>query len=115
VPSFKVFFRKRKAFPQEKTHLLNSPVKRGRGNFSTRAVAGFGLFVSCGLMAQSAPPSLEGATSDPSSPALPGRLLLVLPFDNHTDQPNLDWISEAVPGGAEPASCLGGFYAHQPR
>jgi tetratricopeptide (TPR) repeat protein len=27
----------------------------------------------------------------------PGRLLLVLPFDNRTDQPNLDWISEAVP------------------
>ncbi len=28
---------------------------------------------------------------------MPGRLLLVLPFDNRTDQPNLDWISEAVP------------------
>ena len=28
---------------------------------------------------------------------VPGRLLLVLPFDNRTDQPNLDWISEAVP------------------
>jgi TolB-like protein len=27
---------------------------------------------------------------------MPGRLLLVLPFDNRTDQPNLDWISEAV-------------------
>ena len=27
----------------------------------------------------------------------PGHLLLVLPFDNLTDQPNLDWISEAVP------------------
>ena len=28
---------------------------------------------------------------------MPGRLLLVLPFDNHSDQPGLDWISEAVP------------------
>jgi tetratricopeptide (TPR) repeat protein len=27
----------------------------------------------------------------------PGRLLLVLPFDNRSDQPNMDWISEAVP------------------
>ena len=32
------------------------------------------------------------------TPPMPaGRLLLVLPFDNRTDQPNLDWISEAVP------------------
>ena len=28
---------------------------------------------------------------------MPGRLLLVLPFANGSDQPNLDWISEAVP------------------
>jgi tetratricopeptide (TPR) repeat protein len=42
------------------------------------------LFLPCGLMAQSAPP-------------LAGRLLLVLPFDNRSDQANLDWISEAVP------------------
>jgi tetratricopeptide (TPR) repeat protein len=42
------------------------------------------LFLPCGMMAQ-------------SPAAIPGRLLLVLPFDNHSDQPNLDWISEAVP------------------
>ena len=28
---------------------------------------------------------------------VPGRLLLVLPFDNRSDQANLDWIGEAVP------------------
>ena len=28
---------------------------------------------------------------------MPGRLLLVLPFANDSDQPNLDWISQAVP------------------
>jgi tetratricopeptide (TPR) repeat protein/TolB-like protein len=28
---------------------------------------------------------------------LQGRLLLVLPFNNQSDQPNLDWISEAAP------------------
>jgi tetratricopeptide (TPR) repeat protein len=38
-------------------------------------------------MAQSTPPATE----------TPGRLLLVLPFDNHSDQPNLDWIGQAIP------------------
>jgi tetratricopeptide (TPR) repeat protein len=42
------------------------------------------FFLPCGMMAQ-------------SLPEMPGRLLLVLPFDNQSDQPNLDWISEAVP------------------
>jgi hypothetical protein len=42
------------------------------------------LFLPCGLMAQ-----------DPAR--VQGRLLLVLPFNNQADQPNLDWISEAVP------------------
>ena len=32
-----------------------------------------------------------------SAPAPHGRLLLVLPFDDHADRPNLDWIGEAVP------------------
>ncbi len=32
----------------------------------------------------------------PSGPP-PGKLLLVLPFDNNSDQPNLEWISEAIP------------------
>ena len=43
----------------------------------------FAFCSPCGMMAQSAPN--------------PGRLLLVLPFDNQSDQPSLDWISEAVP------------------
>ena len=42
------------------------------------------LFLPCGLMAQ-----------DPAP--VQGRLLLVLPFNNQADQPNLDWISEAAP------------------
>ena len=42
------------------------------------------LFLPCGLMAQ-----------DPAR--VQGSLLLVLPFNNQADQPNLDWISEAVP------------------
>jgi tetratricopeptide (TPR) repeat protein len=48
----------------------------------------FALLLPCGLRAQS-PASMPAMT--------PGKLLLVLPFANRTDQPNLDWISEAVP------------------
>ena len=43
----------------------------------------FAFCSPCGMMAQNAPN--------------PGRLLLVLAFDNLSDQPSLDWISEAVP------------------
>ena len=46
------------------------------------------VFFSCTLSAQ-------GPANAPTP--LPGRLLLVLPFDNRTDKPNLDWISEAIP------------------
>jgi tetratricopeptide (TPR) repeat protein len=44
----------------------------------------FVCLLPCGLQGQSANP-------------VPGKLLLVLPFDNHTDQPSLDWIREAAP------------------
>jgi tetratricopeptide (TPR) repeat protein len=40
-------------------------------------------------------PALAQSTVPPAE--APGRLLLVFPFDNHTDQPNLDWISQAIP------------------
>ncbi|MBV8672961.1 MAG: tetratricopeptide repeat protein [Acidobacteriaceae bacterium] len=51
-------------------------------------------FISLVLIAgvarsQSAPPAL-------SDPAAHGRLLLVLPFENHTAQPNLDWVGEGA-------------------
>ena len=39
----------------------------------------------------------HGMLGQGSPAAPPGRLLLVLPFDNRSDQPNLDWISEAIP------------------
>jgi Tfp pilus assembly protein PilF/TolB-like protein len=37
--------------------------------------------------------TLDGAEAGPAH----GRLLLVLPFENNSPQPNLDWISDAVP------------------
>jgi tetratricopeptide (TPR) repeat protein len=45
------------------------------------------LCVSCAARAQTPGDSAEG----------PGRILLVLPFDNKTGQPSLDWIREAAP------------------
>ena len=52
-----------------------------------------------GRQASAAPLSASAQINSATSPvAVPhGRLLLVLPFDNHADRPNLDWISEAVP------------------
>jgi tetratricopeptide (TPR) repeat protein len=62
--------------------------------------------ISCALKGQTSSPSpqptvatakAETSTATPvPAPAL-GRLLLILPFENRTDQSNLDWISEAVP------------------
>jgi tetratricopeptide (TPR) repeat protein len=40
---------------------------------------------------------LPGGLRAQAPAVMPGRLLLVLPFANGSDQPNLDWISEAVP------------------
>ncbi len=62
------------------------------------------LFFSCVVLAQrtapadSKPDVARAAVSPAAIPGpIPGRLLLVLPFDNLSDQPNLDWIGEAVP------------------
>lgn len=39
----------------------------------------------------------QQSSAEPTSEAqAPGRLLLVLPFENHTGQPNLDWIGEGA-------------------
>ncbi len=43
--------------------------------------------------------SVAAQTSPPDPPAgaeAQGRLLLILPFENHTSQPNLDWIGEGA-------------------
>ncbi|WP_158747948.1 tetratricopeptide repeat protein [Acidobacterium sp. S8] len=58
------------------------------------------------ITAQQAPPAPATTASrpQPETPASAstqtiahGRLLLVLPFENHTGQPNLDWIGQAFP------------------
>ncbi len=50
------------------------------------------VFFVCGMVwGQAASPSLEAATPGR------GRILLVLPFDNRTGQPSLEWIREAAP------------------
>lgn len=53
----------------------------------------------CALMGVSIQPVARGqaATDATASTAGSGRILLVLPFDNRSGQPNLDWIREAAP------------------
>ena len=48
-----------------------------------------GFFLSGRAPAQTSP-------ADPPAGAVHGRLLLVLPFENHTSQSNLDWIGEGA-------------------
>ena len=49
------------------------------------------------LVVLSAARVTAGAQSLAASGAAKGRILLVLPFDNRTGQPNLEWIREAAP------------------
>ena len=46
---------------------------------------------------QAAPSSAPPAASSTDLAQAPGKLLLVLPFENQAAQPNLDWIGAAVP------------------
>ena len=58
------------------------------------AALGLGVFLSRPAIGQS--PSDADAVAQTTS-AEHGRILLVLPFDNRTGQPSLDWIREAAP------------------
>ena len=71
--------------------LLFFSLRRGIGR--VRVIAGLAL-----LLALMAPPEVH-AQGRPSSAMSAGkdRILLVLPFDNGTGEPNLEWIREAAP------------------
>lgn len=60
---------------------------------AAHALFGFVLLVGLfsGLQSTAQGPSSEGASGGKN------RILLVLPFDNGTEQPNLEWIREAAP------------------
>ncbi|HVZ84024.1 MAG TPA: tetratricopeptide repeat protein [Terracidiphilus sp.] len=62
-----------------------------RGCRITAAAAALGACVCAGAVAQG-PASAEDGVN-----AGHGQILLVLPFDNHSGQPSLDWIREAAP------------------
>jgi len=49
------------------------------------------------VLALAAPGSSQTAPESPSDHAAGGRILLVLPFDNRSGQPSLEWIREAAP------------------
>jgi tetratricopeptide (TPR) repeat protein len=56
------------------------------------------------MIAQTAPGQATPAAAEPR-----GGLLLVLPFENRTDQTNLDWISQAIPEVLNPRLASAGF------
>jgi tetratricopeptide (TPR) repeat protein len=61
-----------------------------------------GVWILAGSRSLAAPPSfpVQSVSSQPapeSAHPIHGSLILVLPFDNRTDQPNLGWIGEAFP------------------
>lgn len=71
------------------------------------ASAGPGFALSLSILTLTAPPHAQAAAqaaaqtgpdgATDGSAAGHGRILLVLPFDNRTGQPSLDWIREAAP------------------
>ncbi|HZP05508.1 MAG TPA: tetratricopeptide repeat protein [Terracidiphilus sp.] len=70
-------------------HFLFRRVRLRRFVFAVAFAALFALFSAASLAAQ-VPAAESGPTADR------GRILLVLPFDNRTGQPSLDWIREAA-------------------
>jgi len=62
---------------------------------ASRAILGVavGVAMVLGAAAGAQSPAAAGNAADSH-----GRILLVLPFDNRTGQPSLDWIREAAPG-----------------
>jgi tetratricopeptide (TPR) repeat protein len=66
---------------------------------AARATASLGLvsFLFLTLIATARGQAGDSAASGAGSSAGHGRILLVLPFDNRTGQPSLEWIREAAP------------------
>jgi tetratricopeptide (TPR) repeat protein len=61
--------------------------------FAAALVLAAAVYFGAGAVAQAGP----DASAGPEAAAGKGRILLVLPFDNKTGQPSLEWIREAAP------------------
>ena len=56
------------------------------------------VLLFCAVLTAQAPPSLAPSPSEAATEtAGKDRILLVLPFENRTGQPSLEWIREAAP------------------
>ncbi|MGD0347244.1 MAG: tetratricopeptide repeat protein [Terracidiphilus sp.] len=74
-------------------------VRLGQLRRVRRTLAGAVLAVLCALAARAGAQEQRSAAAGDGAGAGPsagGRVLLVLPFDNRTGQPNLEWIREAA-------------------
>ncbi len=75
-------------------HIFFSPGSRSPQRLATFPLLSLVCFLAAAL------PVAAQSTSEPAPEASArntGRILLVLPFDNRTGQPNLEWIREAAP------------------
>ena len=66
----------------------------------------YAAFLFCATLIAQAPPS---QAPSPAEAAGKDRILLVLPFENRTGQPSLDWIREAAPALLSSRFASGGF------
>jgi tetratricopeptide (TPR) repeat protein len=63
-------------------------------SFSNRSVARIAFLTALAFLATLCAPAQQLGASAPSADR--GRILLLLPFDNHTNRPNLEWVREAA-------------------
>jgi tetratricopeptide (TPR) repeat protein len=98
-------------------HVISSFRKFKTGSAAPSALVALFLSVVLGLQARSQAAPGMGQAADSVGR---GRILLVLPFDNRTGQPSLEWIREAAPtilssrftsAGFEPMSRADRLYA----
>ena len=65
-------------------------------SWQVAALAGLGLLLALSTTANAHAQAAAANTGTGSAEGR-GRILLVLPFDNRTGQPSLEWIREAAP------------------
>ncbi len=74
-------------------------MRAAKFRWTRRGAIGASLAVLCGLAAAAGARSQSSAAAgggEGAGPSAAGRVLLVLPFDNRTGQPNLEWVREAA-------------------
>jgi len=83
------------AYNHPVVHTFHSSRFRQVGQLAAKA--GIGLAVALSMAVSSPAQKAEGIGPTAGGAGGGGRILLVLPFDNRTGQPSLEWVREAAP------------------